>query len=69
MSNFILGMLYLFGGNVGTIEFKEEYVPVCYRNIDNLTLDQKIEISMGCSLINGSFAYSEARLQRVWDGE
>ena len=37
----------------------------CAMNISDLNLEQKIEISIGCSEINGKYAYAKSKLNAI----
>ena len=40
---------------------------VCYENWDNLNLNQKIELSIGCSQVNGRRVYFGNKLKRIYN--
>ena len=46
---------------------KPEYVHPCERDRDILSLETKIEMSIGCSYIGTRTAYSSAKLEYVYE--
>ena len=58
MSPLTEALLYLFGA----VTFEPE---VCTRSIDHLTVQKKIEFSIGCSYVNGRRVYSDQRLKWI----
>lgn len=49
--------------------YKEPYIPVCNRDYSDLSLSTKIELSIGCSKVNGQDAYRESRLLDIYEGD
>lgn len=59
MSNLLAALIYLTSGT------SYKYVDVCESNIDNLSLDKKIEFSIGCSSVSGMRVYSDCKIKNI----
>ena len=60
----ILTFLALF-----TSPVEESYVSVCDRDYSNLSLNTKVELSIGCSTVRDRQAYKEWRLLEIYEGD
>lgn len=63
----ILKILMMLSGSPKTIQ--EPYTHVCNRDFTNLSLETKLELSIGCSEVNGGFAYSNSKLNRIFEDD
>lgn len=56
----ILSVIYVltYGSNIPEVH-------PCAMDISHLSLEQKIEISIGCSRVNGEYVYSRGKLTAI----
>jgi hypothetical protein len=59
----VLTFLFTLFGNGHIIE-KIDY---CELDVDHLSLENKIEMAMGCSTVNGKNVYHDSKLKSIYE--
>jgi len=65
----IIKLLMLLSGS--PVEYKDyiKYKDICSKPLDHLSLEQKIEMSIGCSTVNNRRVYYPSKLNSIFKGK
>lgn len=50
-----------------TLPVKKEVIHPCKRDWSMLQLEQKIELTIGCSRVNGEYVYGFEKLEKIYE--